>query len=447
MTRYRLGYARVSALEQNPALQIDSLRVAGIDEVFTDHTSAVMHRRPALTELLGRARPGDTLVVWRLDRLGRSTAHLLATVTELGERGIGFVSLTEAIDTTTSAGRLLLGNAVLLAAFERDLLRERTATGLNAARNRQGGRPPKWTADKLVAARQMLAEGRSKTAIAATIGVSRPTLYRHLATTQQVVARQDSLTHINIEDQFIRNPQWILSEEDAKSRWLTIGVQIDELGSRIDAFDPAPAEGSSLYVDEANGAYQVAQAVHSCLTVGRDQLAALKMLVVVNRTVHLTAPATLTRGALEALSAGYWILRPTSRAERVARTAQWHAQNRQYRAMAIGEGTSEPPPAAAGDAKSAGTYMSSGPVKYAETVAALPGLFSAWQLCSGFAHALPWAYLSWSELTDEPITGVTNGGRVAIKNSPARALYPTLPSVVLLTKLLDLYKRRSRKRF
>lgn len=183
VTNYRLGYARVSTLEQDPALQVDALLAAGVDEVFTDHASGVLPERPALTELLGRARPGDTVVVWRMDRLGRSTAHLLATITELGERDVGFVSLTEAIDTTTPAGRLLLGIMASLAAFERDQLRERTAAGLAAARarGRVGGRPPKMTSDKLAVARRMLAEGRPKSVIAATIGVSRPTLYHHLA--------------------------------------------------------------------------------------------------------------------------------------------------------------------------------------------------------------------------------------------------------------------------
>jgi DNA invertase Pin-like site-specific DNA recombinase len=120
---------------------------------------------------LAQIRPGDTLVVWRLDRLGGSTTHLLQTVTELGERGIGFQSLTEAIDTTTSAGRLLFGILASLAAFERDLIRERTMAGLSAARARGnlGGRPSAMTPEKLDVARRMLAEGRSKSSIAKTI--------------------------------------------------------------------------------------------------------------------------------------------------------------------------------------------------------------------------------------------------------------------------------------
>lgn len=179
---YRLGYARVSTLEQDPALQHDALKVAGVERIFTDQASGALTERPQLSALLEKLRPGDTLVVWRLDRLGRSTSHLIQTVTALEERGVGFASLTEAIDTTTPAGRLLFGVLASLAAFERDLIRERTMAGLAAARARRkvGGRPTSMTPEKLRVARQMLAEGRPKSVIAATIGVSRATLYAHL---------------------------------------------------------------------------------------------------------------------------------------------------------------------------------------------------------------------------------------------------------------------------
>lgn len=181
-TGYRLGYVRVSTLEQDPALQHDALRAAGVERVFTDQASGALTERPQLSAVLEQLRPGDTLVVWRLDRLGRSTSHLIQTVTALEERGIGFASLTEAIDTTTPAGRLLFGVLASLAAFERDLIRERTMAGLAAARARGkvGGRPTTMTADKLAVATRMLAEGRPKSTIAATIGVSRATLYAHL---------------------------------------------------------------------------------------------------------------------------------------------------------------------------------------------------------------------------------------------------------------------------
>ena len=145
--------------------------------------SDALASRPRLAELLALLRPGDTLVVWRLDRLGRNLAHLVQTVTTLGEREVGFVSLTEAIDTTTPAGRLLFGIMASLAQFERDLIQERTMAGLAAARARGkvGGRPPIMTTEKLAVARRVLDEGKPKAVIAKTIGVSRPTLYAHLA--------------------------------------------------------------------------------------------------------------------------------------------------------------------------------------------------------------------------------------------------------------------------
>lgn len=182
MTTHVYGYARVSTLEQDPALQLDALAAAGVDRVFTDHASGVLAARPQLTELLDRVRAGDTVVVWRLDRLGRNLAHLIETVTGLGARGVGFRSLTEAIDATSSAGRLLFGIMASLAAFERDLIRERTQAGLQAARDRgrYGGRPVKMTPEKLAVARRMLDDGKPKAVIAATLGVSRPTLYAHL---------------------------------------------------------------------------------------------------------------------------------------------------------------------------------------------------------------------------------------------------------------------------
>lgn len=184
MTSYRYGYVRVSTLEQDPAGQLVAMAAAGVDRdhVYVEYASGALDSRPELAKVLAVLRPGDTLVVWRLDRLGRSTSHLIQTVTELGERGVGFHSLTEAIDTTTSAGRLLFGILASLAAFERDVIRERTMAGLAAARARGnvGDRPSLMTPAKLQIARQMLDDGKPKALIAQTIGVSRPTLYRHL---------------------------------------------------------------------------------------------------------------------------------------------------------------------------------------------------------------------------------------------------------------------------
>lgn len=185
MTNYRLGYARVSRLEQNPESQIDALNKAGCHEVFVDRASGAKTARPELDRLLHQLRRGDALVVVRLDRLGRNMSHLMATVTELGERGVDFCSLTEAMDTATAGGQLLFGIMASLAGFERQLIRERTLAGLAAARSRGriGGRPPTMTPDKLAVAQQMLHSGASKTLIAETIGVSRPTLYDHLRRT------------------------------------------------------------------------------------------------------------------------------------------------------------------------------------------------------------------------------------------------------------------------
>lgn len=185
MTNYRLGYARVSRLEQNPESQIDALNKAGCHEVFVDRASGAKTTRPELDRLLHQLRAGDALVVVRLDRLGRNMTHLMATVTELGERGIDFCSLTEEMDTATAGGQLLFGIMASLAGFERQLIRERTLAGLAAARSRGriGGRPPTMTPHKLAVAQQMLQAGASKTLIAETIGVSRPTLYDHLRRT------------------------------------------------------------------------------------------------------------------------------------------------------------------------------------------------------------------------------------------------------------------------
>src|SRR5512143_669589 len=136
-----IGYARVSTLEQTLALQQDALTKAGCERTFTDTASGSLAARPGLTEALDFARPGDTLVVWRLDRLGRSLRHLLDTVSLLQEQGIGFKSLQEQIDTTTSGTKLVF-HVFALDEFERDLVRERTQAGFRAARTRGrlGGR-------------------------------------------------------------------------------------------------------------------------------------------------------------------------------------------------------------------------------------------------------------------------------------------------------------------
>ena len=138
-----IGYARVSTHEQNLDLQEDALKAAGCKKVYTDKTSGTRAERPGLEKALADVRPGDSLVVWKLDRLGRSLKHLIETVTDLSHRGVGFRSLQEAIDTTTSGGKLIFHVFGALAEFERDIIRERTLAGLAAARarGRTGGRP------------------------------------------------------------------------------------------------------------------------------------------------------------------------------------------------------------------------------------------------------------------------------------------------------------------
>ena len=179
-----IGYARVSTDDQNASLQQDTLKAAGCMKVFTDKASGSLASRPQLDRMLDQLRPGDVVVVWRLDRLGRSLKNLIALVEDLAEKGVGFRSLTENIDTTTNGGKLVFHIFGALAEFERTLIRERTMAGLAAARarGRVGGRPPTMTPEKVKVARQMY-DSREHTveAIAKTLGVSRKTIYRHLA--------------------------------------------------------------------------------------------------------------------------------------------------------------------------------------------------------------------------------------------------------------------------
>ncbi|MBM4479786.1 recombinase family protein (plasmid) [Prescottella equi] len=177
-----LGYARVSTADQTLDLQSDALSVAGCSRIWSETASGATTARPQLDDLLSHLRPGDTLVVWRLDRLGRSLPHLLQTVEGLEARGVGFRSVTESIDTTTAGGKLIFSIFGALAEFERNLIRERTSAGLVAARarGRVGGRPPKMTPKKIKQAKLMRDNGMSQTEIAEILGVGRTTLYRHL---------------------------------------------------------------------------------------------------------------------------------------------------------------------------------------------------------------------------------------------------------------------------
>jgi len=178
-----IGYARVSTNDQTLALQQDALSAAGCGQLFTDTASGSLKERSGLTGALSHLREGDTLVVWRLDRLGRSLPHLIETVSQLSSRGVGFCSLQEQIDTTTSGGKLVFHVFGALAEFERDVIRERTGAGLQAARRRgiPFGRPKVLTPRKVEQLQTLAKDRRTSVAeICQTLGISRATFYRYL---------------------------------------------------------------------------------------------------------------------------------------------------------------------------------------------------------------------------------------------------------------------------
>lgn len=178
-----IGYARVSTIDQNLTLQLDALKKAGCEKIFKDTASGGKVDRPGLQAALEFAREGDTVLVWRLDRLGRSLKHLIEMVTQLNERGIGFRSLQEAIDTTTSGGKLVFQIFGALAEFERNLIQERTKAGLEAARarGRLGGRPKALDQNKVELAYQLYeAKKHPVKEICRILGISKPTLYSYL---------------------------------------------------------------------------------------------------------------------------------------------------------------------------------------------------------------------------------------------------------------------------
>jgi DNA invertase Pin-like site-specific DNA recombinase len=179
-----IGYARVSTTEQTLNLQKDALEKAGCNKIFTDTASSAKAERKGLEEALNYIRKGDTLVVWRLDRLGRSLTHLITTMTDLENRGIGFKSLTENIDTTTSGGKLIFHIFGALAEFERNLIKERTQAGLTAARARgkKGGRPQALTPKQRSIAQELYEKRHPIAEICRTLKISKATLYRALKT-------------------------------------------------------------------------------------------------------------------------------------------------------------------------------------------------------------------------------------------------------------------------
>ena len=179
-----VGYARVSSRDQNPDLQLDALKAAGCEKVFVEKASGASRDRPELLAALDYARKGDTLVVWKLDRLARSTRQLIETVEDLQTRGISFRCVTQCeIDTTTAGGRLVFTIFGAIAEFEREIIRERTRAGLEAAhaRGRKGGRPKGLTDADLRVARTLLRDREITVAdVARRLGVAPATLYRHI---------------------------------------------------------------------------------------------------------------------------------------------------------------------------------------------------------------------------------------------------------------------------
>lgn len=176
-----IGYARVSTPDQAPQMQLDALRKAGVleDNLFFEQVSGVAQKRPRLALAFKDAREGDTFVVWKLDRMGRSLLDLLDKLAQLEKKGVAFRSLTEGIDTTTPGGRLIMHVMGALAQFERDLVVERTRAGVRAHMERGGkiGAERKMTADKLKAAHKMLKGGASVPDVAAHFGVTPATIY------------------------------------------------------------------------------------------------------------------------------------------------------------------------------------------------------------------------------------------------------------------------------
>lgn len=177
-----IGYARVSTPEQDLTPQLDALSAAGCERTFMDKASGAKANRAGLAEAMSHARAGDVLVVWKLDRLGRTMKGLVDLSADLSERGIGFRSLTDGIDTAGTAGKLVFHIMAAMAEMERDLNRERTTAALIVARRegRVGGRKTVMTPKRLEAAKKLLASGMSMREIAPAIGVSVSTLYRHL---------------------------------------------------------------------------------------------------------------------------------------------------------------------------------------------------------------------------------------------------------------------------
>ena len=192
----KIGYARVSTADQHLIMQEDALKSAGCEEIYTDVISGVKSQRPGLDKALNYAREGDTIVVWKLDRLGRSIQHLIQTITSLIEKKIGFKSLQENIDTSTSGGKLIFHIFGALAEFERDLIQERTQAGLKAARARgkMGGRPPLLNTRQINRMIEMYDEQKNTVAeICKIYNISRPSFYNYLNNRKRELAKNSGV--------------------------------------------------------------------------------------------------------------------------------------------------------------------------------------------------------------------------------------------------------------
>ncbi len=179
----KIGYARVSTVDQDPQLQITALENAGCEKIFTEHASGTKEDRPVLAKMQEQLRKGDIVVVWKLDRLGRSLKHLLTVVDDMKENGVDFISITEGFDTTTPAGKMMFQVVGAMGEFERNLISERTKAGLQEARarGRKGGRKKKLSDKQLVTMFKMYdSKAHSVAEICRQFSISRPTFYKYV---------------------------------------------------------------------------------------------------------------------------------------------------------------------------------------------------------------------------------------------------------------------------
>lgn len=228
----KIGYARVSTDDQKMDLQRDALTAAGCEKVFTDTASGAKAERPGLADALAFARKGDSLVVWRLDRLGRSLPELVKIVGELEAAGVGFESTTERIETSTAAGRLVFHVFAALAEFERRLIVERTMAGLAAARarGRKGGRPG-LSAEKIAAIQSLAASGRGPAQVCKALGIGRSTFYKHSNTVEKGSGNvYTDLGMSNAEDMAAKAGIATQIQDAIKAQGLTNGRAAKRLG-------------------------------------------------------------------------------------------------------------------------------------------------------------------------------------------------------------------------